>query len=455
MALNKLAIHIQGTRPDDHEIQLGEAFIKKWKIPPRLPIMLQFGSARREVRVEPVKGLSAMRISESLANRLGLHHGAVLCIKYRPMDRTLRIGPLIGVLVSRVSRKAPQLPFGATTEFCKELSEACRIYGGYVYFFTPNDITTGASTVNGWIYHGGWSKRPVPVPDVLYNRLTSRKLENKPIVQQFVKDVKQRHRGYVFNEKYLDKTDVFQALQREQGLANLLPESHLAKSYAILQGMCRKYGIVFLKPINGSLGKGIIKIVRNPTSGYTVYFTSLNGMRKQTFASTKELYSSIAGKLRARPHQIQQGIRLIEIGGRPVDFRVLVQRNQQGEWDVTSIVGRIAPNHTFVSNLARGGTLCTVKDALARSNLSAAGKKTALLKLKQAALKIAKGIERQISGHYAELGVDLGLDATGRVWLMEVNTKPSKDDAKPASVQNKIRPSVRKLLEYCRYLANL
>ena len=36
----------------------------------------------------------------------------------------------------------------------------------------------------------GWRKTVLPAPDVVNNRLTSRKLENKPNVQHFIKEVK-------------------------------------------------------------------------------------------------------------------------------------------------------------------------------------------------------------------------------------------------------------------------
>src|SRR5690606_2078210 len=117
------------------------------------------------------------------------------------------------------------------------------------------------------VYRGSWRKTQFPLPGVVYNRLTSRKTENSSAVQQLMNDVKTRHQGKVFNERFLDKTEVFQALRGEASVHKYLPESHLFKNFAMLQQMCQKYPIVFLKPIRGSLGKGIIRILRNP-SGY-------------------------------------------------------------------------------------------------------------------------------------------------------------------------------------------
>lgn len=456
MAKTKVAIHVQssGTHTDDQVVMLGEAYVKRWKIPANQQVTLRFGSAKREVRIAPVPHLAALRISEPLAGKFGLQNKAKLCMHYKSGSRTVSVGPLIGVLLSRIHSQAPDRPFGAMTAFCKELTDACELHGGFVYFFTPNDIVSGSGTVPGWCFKSKWTKRTFPVPDVVYNRLTSRKLENKPIVQQFLKDVKSRYGGTVFNEKYLNKTEVFKALQPVAELKEYLPESHAFKNFAMLKTMCHKYGTVFLKPVVGSLGKGIVKISKQPDAGYVCYFTSMSGMRKQSYPTLTQLFHQISGKIKQQRYQIQQGLHLIEVSGRPVDFRALVQRNAAGEWTITSIVARIAANNTFVSNLARGGTLNSVQGAVSKSNAAPDKRAGANIKLRKAALQIAKGIETQIPAHFAELGIDLAFDVNGRVWLIEVNSKPSKDDNAPTR-SGKIRPSVKQLILYSQHLAHL
>ncbi|KAF4325395.1 hypothetical protein G195_000922 [Phytophthora kernoviae 00238/432] len=159
-----------------------------------------------------------------------------------------------------------------------------------------------------------------------------------------------------------------------------------------------------------------------------------------------------------RPLQLQFGsfrreVTVIPVpSGRPVDFRALVQKNRTGKWSVTSIVARIAGGSHYVSNLARGGSLSTVKEAVAKTQLSGSAKASAYAGLHTAALDIAKGIEGAIPAHFGELGIDLALDTSGKVWLLEVNSKPSKNDNTPLS-ESKIRPSVKAMLEYSTYLA--
>ncbi|WP_168122780.1 YheC/YheD family protein [Paenibacillus sp. HB172176] len=451
------AIH-SGQLPDD-AIMIGEMAARQWKIPRGQPITLKFGSFRQTVRVMPVPKLDGLRISQTLAQRTGLLQGLTqnshLGITYRSLTATLSLGPLIGVLISRDYPQDMGKPFGNITLFCRELVDACRARGAYVCFFTPGQIPSVSSSdqMESWIYSGGWRKTLMPFPDVINNRLTTRKLENDPSVQQFLKNVKLLHSAEVFNEKFLDKTEVFDALKKDSSLTRYLPESHHLRNYANLYNMCSRYNNVFLKPARGSLGKGIIRVSRADGESYQALYATAAGSRRQVYPTLGKLYSAVSTKMKTARYQIQQGLQLIDIQKRPVDFRALVQKNAAGKWTITSIVARTAGNQHFVSNLARGGTLSTVSSAIAKSNLSSGTPKLdAQNRLRRAALQIAKGIETQIPVHFGELGIDLALDTGGKVWLLEVNSKPSKNDNTPLT-EGKIRPSVRMMIQYSRYLS--
>lgn len=454
MTSTKMTIHVQsmGGLLQDQTLLLGERAARSHKIPSGGTVSLQYGASKHQVKVVSASHLDGLRIGESFARKLGLHHGAQVGVRYKASSKTLVIGPLIGVMMSRVYSGSPDRPFGSNTAFCKELVDTCQSHGAFVYFFTVEDIPSSQQQIEGWTYYGRWRKSGFPIPDVVYNRLTTRKLENNSRVQHFMKEVKSRYGTTVFNEKYLDKTDVFDALKQDASLIRYLPESHLFKNFQMLKSMASRHSVVFLKPITGSLGKGIIRISRISGQSYSCQTTSLNGTIRQTFPNIEAVFSSISSKLKQRRYQIQQGLHLIETGGRPVDFRALVQRNNLGVWGVTSVVARIAGSNHFVSNLARGGTLSRVKEALAKTNLTAVQQRNASANLRKAALDIAKGIETQVKGHFGELGVDLAVDSNGKVWLLEVNSKPSKNDGTPLA-EGAIRPSVKQTVLYARYLA--
>ena len=438
----------------ENAVMLGDKSMKRLKIPAHGTLQLTFGSFRQEVTVIPVPKSDSLRLNEGLARRLGLRQRLMLNASYSSGSRTLRLGPLIGVLVSRDHPEQPDRVFGQITMFCRELTNACHAQGAYVYFFTPEALVSRSSTIQGWVYDEGWRKLSLPVADVINNRLTTRKVENKPSVQHFLADVKSRYGTHFFNEKFLDKTEVFEALAQDSALQRYLPESHALNGFAILKKMCNNYSSVFLKPVRGSLGKGILRISKEDGGGYRLLSTTPLGTRKQSYPSLAKLFASIAPKMKTTRYQIQQGLPLMELGRRPVDFRALVQKNGNGKWGVTSIVARTAGSNHFVSNLARGGTLSTVREAIGKSNLPPGAKESSQVQLPRAALAIARGVETYIPAHFGELGIDLALDQSGRIWLLEVNSKPSKNDNTPLNDQ-KIRPSVKQMILYCRYLAGL
>ncbi|MGN7454661.1 YheC/YheD family endospore coat-associated protein [Paenibacillus pasadenensis] len=450
---SKIAVQVtQGGHGADDAIVLGESVLKHHKIPSGTPIALRFGSYRTAVRVVSGGKGDTMRLPSALARSLGIHGAVSLRLHFRPSTQTLSLGPLIGVLVSRDYPQQPDRPFGSITMFCRELVDACAAQGAHVYFFTPEAAGPGPR-IDGWVHgDGGWRKASLPVPDVVNNRLTARKLENRPSVQQLFREAKSRYGTQVFNEKFLDKHEVFDALGKDPSLGKYLPESRLLKSFADLKTVSSRHATVFLKPVRGSLGKGIIKASRMEGEGILATYTAPTGIRRQAYPTLAKFYGSLGGKMKTVRYQLQQGLTLIDIGKRPVDFRALVQRSGTGAWIVTSVVARTAGSNHFVSNLARGGTLSRVKEAVGRSSLAPGYKAGASAKLEKAALDIAKGIEERIPAHFGELGIDLAMDTGGRVWLLEVNSKPSKNDNTPLE-GGKIRPSVRNMIQYARYLA--
>jgi glutathione synthase/RimK-type ligase-like ATP-grasp enzyme len=469
MAKTKISLaFLPGGRMDERIVSIGTSLIKKWKVPAETPLTLRIGAFHEEVRVIPSAD-ARMRIHPRLAERAGVLEQNALCLRYKPESRTLILGPVVGVLLRRIGSDLKR-PFGNVTSFCRELTMAAREEGALVFFFGADQLPEQGGRLTGMAYANDWRRGTFPVPDVVYNRLTSRIVENSEPVRRFLNDARNRYGCSVFNERYLDKAEVFDALKREPGLNEYIPESYSYQGTAMIRSMLERHPAVFLKPILSSLGKGIIRIRKSGGGTYESHTAGSDGtIRRQSFPSLAHLLKAAGPKLKKTRYLIQEGLELIAVGGAPVDFRALVQRGGKGEWRITSIVARIAAPRKFVSNLARGGKLTTVSEAFAASNLPAGLRNSAAIQLKKAALDIARGLETQIDAHFAELGIDLAVDTRGRVMLLEVNSKPSKDDntplgaertdgaasvpaSAPARNEGRIRPSVRRVIRYSQYL---
>lgn len=153
MSKFKIPVHtVHSGILQENAVMLGEKSMKKLKIPAHGTIRLTFGSFRQEVTVIPVPKADSLRVNEALARKLGLRQRLSLNASYSSGSRTLRLGPLIGVLVSRDHPDRPERVFGPITLFCRELTNACHAQGAYVYFFTPEGLETHSSSIEGWVY---------------------------------------------------------------------------------------------------------------------------------------------------------------------------------------------------------------------------------------------------------------------------------------------------------------
>lgn len=163
----------------------------------------------------------------------------------------------------------------------------------------------------------------------------------------------------------------------------------------------------------------------------------------------EELFSWIKKLQQHRAFIIQEGLTLITDEKRMLDFRVLCHKNVQGNWRATSTVARASNQNEFVSNLARGGEIIKTLTPL----LGHFDKKTALSILafmKELSVEAANVLCQAATGFIGELGVDIGVDTNGRVYIIEINSKPSKNAEEQKA---KIRPSAKAIYEYGTALA--
>ncbi|WP_151737258.1 YheC/YheD family protein [Paenibacillus tengchongensis] len=206
-----------------------------------------------------------------------------------------------------------------------------------------------------------------------------------------------------------------EALLSDARIAGYIPRTK-AYSAAALLSMLRIYGNVVIKPVVGGGGYGVIKVFRD-TRGYG--FTSMDSTRVYSdFRSMRRALDRV--KVRRR-YLIQQGITLARIAGRPIDYRVKVVKNN-GVWEFRSMVGRLARPGLFVTNLCKGGTMMSCRQGLRHSlpSIKSSAKKSEMRRLTIHCIGI---LERRFPG-IGELGFDYAVDHSGRIWILEVNTRP-------------------------------
>jgi glutathione synthase/RimK-type ligase-like ATP-grasp enzyme len=442
--------------PTQIHIQMQEKLLKRLRIPIIESVLLKSGSIQKVVRFMDApnskKESQWLTLTTELAQELGLSTGDTIHIQYHPYYNEVRLGPVLGILTDQRNENQSQGFFGLNTSFFEEVTQAGNQAGTFVYIFTPDGIDLQNKRVTGWRHKNkNWESIRFPLPDAIHNRLTSRKLEHDEKIQSLFANIKHHTNIPIFNHRFLNKVEVNQLLSQDTRISLLLPETVTDFNKSSIAAMFQKYPVIFVKPSKGSLGHGIIRLTRT-ANGWKCLQNTMNGTVHRNFRKLQELLRFLYPRLRRTSYLIQRGIPLIHVQGSPVDFRVLLQKNGNGKWSITSTVARIASDQSFVSNIAQGGKLSKVSAALQSSTLPSHLIPEVQKRLKDAALAVAEVIEENADGLFAELGIDLGVDPTGKVWLIEVNSKPSKSEDTSMN-DGKIRPSVRRMLHFVQHLA--
>jgi glutathione synthase/RimK-type ligase-like ATP-grasp enzyme len=204
------------------------------------------------------------------------------------------------------------------------------------------------------------------------------------------------------------------AFSNDPILENRVPQTDLYNKSNV-EKYLHKYQTVFLKPDEGSKGKGVIKIRR-----VGKYFIIQKGTKRYVYTTPSTVYNVTQKLINNKKYIIQQGISLIQIDQRPVDFRILLFK-PGSRWITMGVMGKWAAKNKIVTNYSSGGQAITLRKAL-KQNIAISEKESLLLenRLKRLGLHIAK-----THFNYAkELGLDIAIDRRKNIWVIEGNTVP-------------------------------
>jgi glutathione synthase/RimK-type ligase-like ATP-grasp enzyme len=365
--------------------------------------------------------------------------------RFTKKSQCLYLGPVVGLLTDlNVSKEAPN--FRNIHLFCRELHQGLSEFGGFFYVFSYQDLTD--ENISGFYFDNGkWIFSKLPQPDVIYNRIHSRKIEHISSFKDFRKGLEKLNIPF-FNDRFLSKWEVYEKLMLKENIHPYMPETRI---YTLenLKELIEKFNMVFIKPIHGSQGRDIIKLYKE--EGKFVFQSTLNTQTENLIKkhSIEEIFHQLIPLIRNRIYIIQQGIPLATHQSRSMDFRALCHKNQHDLWEVTSLVARISAEEQFVSNIARGGQTTKPLSVLKPLFRKKMGNEI-ISQMKELSIEAATIISSHSDGITGELGVDIGVDQDGRVWLIEINSKPSKNFGETAV---KIRPSAKAIVKFCTKLA--
>jgi len=433
---------------DENTIHVSDALGKKLELSNLQKFVLSCNGYSEEVKIVFIKESDmTMYCSSLLLNKLMLPTYDFSISITKIEDHTLSLGPVIA-LVTEIKEEEQGLSLGSIQDFCEELATYCKHNGVLFYVSSLNKFNENL----GYVYNRKeWTKTTVPFPHIVHNRIHSRRKEQSTNFKQFIYQLQERNVPY-FNNHFLNKWEVHEILQVEDHLTPYLPETILLENKQSLEHMIEIHQYIYLKPIHGSQGRKIYKIQKKDAATYQLDYTTNTTELEQVYDSFYSLFHSLRPRLYGRGYIVQQGIPLLTYHERPLDFRFLCQKRESDQWTVTSMIARVSAKEDIVSNLSRGGELKKINEVLKEKFEHREIKQIKMMMI-ELALEVATIISLSNDGLYGELGIDLALDEEGKPWIIEVNTKPSKNQD-PKDLSSKIRPSAKALIHHCIYLAN-
>ncbi|MEY9092472.1 YheC/YheD family protein [Paenibacillus sp. RC84] len=349
----------------------------------------------------------------------------------------------------------PKRRFSGNRENFIDLIKAGYEQGALVYVVTTSDLKLSGKHVQAYCYQLAakkWNKQLMPLPDVIYNRIPTRRLEIQSDVQRTIQACIRSKQVHLFNPFFFDKWTLFEWLDQSPEIRKYVPVTKQLSSQAVLESMLKRFPFIYLKPVEGKAGKGIMRLERiTKKSGAQTYKLTMQetvNSHYELFTNLSDVWNRIAEIKKDESYIIQQGIRLSSFNKRPFDLRALLQKTSKGTWSVTGIGARVAGRQSITTHVPRGGSIDDPERLLEKS-FGPLKAKRILQRTRSTALLMASSVEQTSKQKLGEMSMDLGVDLDGRIWFFEANSKPMKFDE--PHIRKK---SLARIIGYSVHLAN-
>ncbi|MFD0672951.1 YheC/YheD family protein [Cohnella sp. GCM10027633] len=333
--------------------------------------------------------------------------------------------PALGVLVCEREGAAPF----AEGAYIRRLSAVADRIGFALVAFAPWTWDARGNSVRGWVWNKReqrWTARARSLPRVVYDRAWPASEAERRRFQVALRRLREAVPLTFLNGRLPHKGKVGELLAREPEFAALVPPTApYAGTKPMLEWLNRHGGSAFLKPAAGSQGRRAIACSR--ASDGTVALAGRTGDNRPftvRAASETEALGRLHRWIGSRAYIMQPLLSLHTEREEPFDLRALLQKNARGRWTITGIAARVGASGTMTANLHGGGRAHPARRVLE----PLLGEKPALAvehRIRETSLRLAGWIEETF-GRFAEIGLDFGVDRSGRLWFLEANSKPGR-----------------------------
>ncbi|GIQ69873.1 YheC/YheD family protein [Xylanibacillus composti] len=329
-----------------------------------------------------------------------------------------------------------------------------RALGLEVTVFTPEDVNFATNSIQAQIYDvraKSWKRKRVGFPDAILDRCRYQPTNRFRQLKAF----RQRYPNLLYlNRPLANKWNIYLDFVNSKRLAKYQPDTVKVTAGSEVLALLKKYPTVYLKPINGTGGRGIMRIHRLGPSSFQL---AGRGMDRRILRRVQLGRSGLLAKLsrlaKTGQYLAQQGIDCTLPDGRVFDFRILIQKNARGDWEWTGGAGRIGRQGSVTSNLHGGGTAAGLDRLLRKCYRQTSKEQRVKQEMAALSFETAAYLEKRY-GQLCELALDIAADRNGRIWLLEVNPKPAREVFRKIGEHHTYQTAVKRPLEYALYQIN-
>lgn len=329
---------------------------------------------------------------------------------FKMKTNKMRIGPLIGILISRNRRSEvigdSELYIGIQKELQKQ--------GGISFLYSLDDCEK--DYINGICYCTEkeiWIQAAFPYPQLVYNRISFRKQEMEEAFIQHVQWIKNND-IILFNPGFIDKFLMHQIFSQHDQLKSLLPETILIeKDSSAFREFLQSHKRLYLKPTKSSQGNGIKLLTRVRDNKFQIRTNA----KIEYLTTYPMLLRYLENHCLNQAYIAQKAIESDLINGKKYDFRIL-SHFENGQYKITGIGVRMASKDGITTHVSKGGEIFPFHISTHRRLVH---------DFKSIVEECGKSLSHHL-GFFGEFSIDVGMDTDGKLWIFEVNAKPMKFD---------------------------
>ncbi|MEC1721429.1 YheC/YheD family protein [Schinkia azotoformans] len=214
---------------------------------------------------------------------------------------------------------------------------------------------------------------------------------------------------------FINKWEMYKILKTSAIKEFNFPETDVL-SIESLNRMLNRYLCLYVKSVSTWGGEKIGKIEKQE-NGYGLIIQSITN---NSYASIDDLYKDLRHFYNDGTTIIQQQAPLLHYQNRVFDIRSHLQRELDETWVYEGDLVRVGGTDSIVSNIEISNGMVMPTNEILAVLFPQKPYEFFLNKMKSASKTICGILDKY--HYFMEVGIDYGLDDTGNLWLIEVNT---------------------------------